>query len=129
METILNLTRHKATEDQKAVGIIDLPHEYISRINALGTFQPIPTVTQLIERANDIVFVLQEYIRISGMYKVDSIMLGGAPYFNAVLDKVLTINGFRPCYPFTFKQSQHSVENNKTVSTTVYKHMGLVHTS
>jgi hypothetical protein len=129
METVFNLTRHKATKDQKAVGIIDLPYEYITRINTLSTFEPIPTSTHLIERANEIVAVLQEYIRISGMYEVDSVMLGGAPYFNAVLDKVLTINGFVPCYPFTLKQSQHNIENNKTVSTTVYKHMGLVHTS
>ena len=125
MQKVYNLTRHPTKPDQALDGVVDLPIHITDRINALSTFvsTPLPSVAYLHARALEIVVLLQTYSEDTGT-DIVHVMCGGAPYFNGILDKVLSINGFIPCYPFTIRQS--TVENGKNVF--VYKHIGLVRT-
>lgn len=126
MNKVYNLTRHLTKPDQAADGIVNLPIYITDRINELSTFvsTPLPSVSLLNEKALEIVVLLQTHADERGI-DIKHVMLGGAPYFNAVLDKVLSKNGFIPCYPFTIRQS--TVENGKNIF--VYKHVGLVRTT
>ncbi len=100
MQTILNLTRHLATDEQAATGLVNLRPDIISKIHELSIFQPVPTDDILYERAYAIVAILKD-----NGFSNECVMLGGAPYFIAILDTVITAAGFKPCYPFTLKVS------------------------
>lgn len=122
---VLNITRHKATQGQLDDGVIDLPDYIIDPINQLGIFEPVPSVELLRERAEQIVDILQIHYP---MY--DDVMCGGAPYFNSILDKALISRGFKPHYPFTYREYvTHTDSKGKTVNTPIYVHRGLVPTS
>lgn len=125
MQKVYNLTRHPTKPDQAEDGVVDLPAHITDKINELSTFvsTPLPSVAYLHARALEIVVLLQSYSDEEGI-DIVHVMCGGAPYFNGILDKVLIINGFVPCYPFTVRQS--TMENGKHVF--VYKHIGLVRT-
>lgn len=125
MIKVYNLTRHATKPDQAADGVVDLPNPITDKIKELSTFvsTPLPSVQYLHARALEIVVLLQSYADDTGK-DIVHVMCGGAPYFNGILDKVLIINGFVPCYPFTIRQSV--VEDGKNVF--VYKHIGLVRT-
>jgi len=123
---ILNITRHKATQGQLDDGVVDLPEYIIDRINRLCTFQPIPTLQELRICAEKVVDILEEL----NHPDVDGVMCGGAPYFNAILDRALISRGFVPHYPFTVRNYIHTKAiNGKTTQEAVYVHMGLVKTA
>lgn len=126
MNKVYNLTRHQTKSDQAADGIVNLPRYITDKINELSTFvsTPLPSVSHLNTRALEIVVLLQTYADERGI-EIKHVMCGGAPYFNAVLDRILIKNGFIPCYPFTIRQA--TVENGKNLF--VYKHVGLVRTT
>lgn len=123
---IFNLTRHKATPSQQQGGVIDLPDELISKINQLSIFQPVPSESLLITRANMICELLSEHAK--AYPGVNAVMCGGAPYFNVILDKALKSYGFSPCYPFTQREVERSLIGGQKANIIVYNHMGVVFT-
>lgn len=124
--TILNITRHKTTEGQKADNVVDLPAYIIDEISRLCVFQPLPTLQELRISAQKVVDILDGL----NYPNVDGVMCGGAPYFNSVLDKELLSRGYVPHYPFTLRHYIHKLQpDGSTIQEPVYKHMGLVKTA
>ena len=55
IRTIFNATQHKATTEQKEVGVMDLPEIYADQVKDLLTFDQVPTVEEIEDRAEEIV--------------------------------------------------------------------------
>ncbi|ETD73094.1 hypothetical protein V757_00365 [Pelistega indica] len=136
MKTIINLTQHRATSEQIAEGVIDLPEVLSSRVRELLTFDILPEKTALKERANNIVKLLDMYITEEAMRterplpKKVYVMLGGAPYLMRYLENAL--NGFWyydiiPLYAFTERVSYEETQPDGTVKkVSSFKHAGFV---
>lgn len=108
---IINLTQHKASAEQLAVGVIDVS----SSLTELLTFSNIPSMEDMQERAH----ALASIATISGC---KSAMIGGAPYFMSTLEKALLAAGVTPLYAFSVRSS---VEVDG-VKTSVFQHAGFV---
>lgn len=118
--TILNLTQHKATPEQQAAGVLDLPMDCIPRLRELLTFEELPDYAVLRDRADEVADLIELWV-----IKDTEFMVGGAPYFVPVLCSVLQGRYSRPClHAFT---QRVSVEDPATgVKTSVFKHAGFV---
>lgn len=98
---IYNATRHRCTQEQLELGIIDLPQDIHDQLVLLGTFKPVPTMEEVLERAREATYLI--FMHISGInpYEEDiQVMIGGAPYFTSALENALIESGYEPCYPF-----------------------------
>ena len=79
---IANLTQHKPTTEQIKAGVEHLS-EKENEIKTLLTFENIPTIEEMEDRAERLAKIVKE----EGVY--DATMIGGAPYFMSILEKKL----------------------------------------
>lgn len=123
---VINITRHKTTEQQNTIsGVIDIPDQFLEPIKELSIFQPLPTLKLLKQRAKAIVDII-DGLSISN---ITGVLCGGAPYFNAVLDRELISRGYTPCYPFTMKVfTEYEDSKGNTLAGVEHVHVGLVKT-
>ena len=115
---ILNLTQHKPTEEQIKAGVID-PSEIKSEIQALLTFDEIPSKEEMEERA----IRLARIVYSEGINKA---MIGGAPYFMSTLERVLKENGIQPLYAFSKRVVEEVETENGFEKKVIFKHLGFV---
>lgn len=121
---ILNLTQHPATAEQKAQGVIDLSEDHRKQLNALLTFDEIPSDAEMGQRALDI-------LAIAALQwpEIRQVMLGGAPFFMPSLDTTFSISGYECLYAFSRRESVEEVMADGTVrKTAVFRHLGFVRT-
>ena len=115
---IVNLTQHAATKEQKQAGVVD--SNYPDVISTILTFNTIPSREEMLKRANDIVLLAL----ISDAPKA---MIGGAPFFMAILENALIDAGITPLYAFSKRESvETTLEDGSVVKTNVFKHLGFV---
>lgn len=115
-EQILNLTQHFATPEQVKAGV----HEPVfkSQVQNLLNFIEIPTYAGMKSRAQKLAYMCKE-----DGYK--AAMIGGAPYFMAVLEQELKIQGIKPMYAFSTRESQEVEQADGSVrKINVFKHIG-----
>lgn len=115
LEGILNLTQHKASEEQVSVGVFEPSEKDKEKIKKLLTFEKLPDPNEMKERAKKIVKIAEKYKKIR-------VMIGGAPYFMPYLEKELIRNNFVPLHAFTKRVVKE--ENGKKIS--VFKHEGFI---
>ena len=121
---ILNLTQHPATDIQKVQGVIDLPEALSKQVRDLLTFDDIPSDVEMIQRAKDIVKLVER-----NFFDEDEVLLGGAPFFMPVLDTAFKNNGYQCLYAFSRRESVEEVMADGTVrKTAVFRHLGFVRT-
>jgi hypothetical protein len=84
--TILNLTQHAASAEQKEAGVIDLPHEHKEELVKLLTFEELPSANELAERQVAIARLASDFLweqglteEISGREERFPVVIGGAP--------------------------------------------------
>lgn len=144
MTKILNLTQHLATDDQRLAGVVDNQRaidervyyvdsaafggddgaDFLTRHSAsvsdMLTFDALPSLADMGDRA--------AYLRdLTLDLGFDSVMIGGAPFFMPVLDKVLSDAGITVLYAFSQRVSVDTVLADGTVSkTSAFKHIGFV---
>lgn len=117
---IINLTQHKATDDQLAAGVIDLPEEERSKLQGLLTFTSRPQGSLIAARAADIA-------DIAVAHGATHAMIGGAPFLMAQLEAALKIQGVQPLYSFTQRVTEEHVQPDGTVKkVAIFKHEGFV---
>lgn len=114
---MINLTQHKATQEQISAGVIE-PAEK-QRIQELLTFNSIPTKQDMIDRASTIALIALK----EGALKV---MIGGAPFFMSTLENELNRFGIRPFYAFSVRESKEVTKEGKTEKISVFVHKGFV---
>lgn len=120
--SIINLTQHKATNDQVNYGVVDLPQELHTKLVELITFNDIPQSGEMIKRANAIVELVQSFDD-----NADFAMIGGAPFFMAILEDTLNDAAIQPLYAFSKRVSVEEVQADGTVAKkVVFKHEGFV---
>jgi L-lysine 2,3-aminomutase len=95
---MLNLTQHVGTPDQMEDGLIEPSQEVKERVKALLTFEEMP-VQSSVDAA---VLALAQIALDSGAKRV---MVGGAPWLMATLERALYAAGIQPYYSFTKRQS------------------------
>lgn len=96
---ILNLTKHCATPEQVADGVIEPSTETKEQILRLLTFDKIPTQKEIDNRANAIANIMVKESDLMGG-SVNAVMIGGAPYLMSILERVLIARDITPLYSF-----------------------------
>ena len=117
---IVNLTQHLATPEQKEAGVVDFEKNTAEKVKQLLTFETIPTQTELVDRANQLVI----FAEISG---ADAALIGGAPFFMSTLEKELKREGIKPLYAFSRRESvEKTLPDGSIQKTNIFKHIGFV---
>lgn len=124
---IINLTQHMATPEQGALGVVDLPEAYSERADLvrLLTIEELPSAEDLYCRADQLVDLVRES-------SLDvpigtAVMIGGAPYLLAHLERALIVAGYRPVYAFSRRESVDSPgADGRVTKTAVFRHAGWV---
>lgn len=126
---ILNLTQHPATQDQIAAGVIDLKGEQLKMLKSLLTFDDIPSVEEIENRAHDIALL----VMFNGLGNDDDdpsflkAMIGGAPYLMSALENALKSNSVVPVYAFSERMSVEEIQPDGSVrKLNKFKHKGFV---
>ena len=117
----MNLTQHSLTAEQisgnECFRIESVPGDVI---NDRLTFNEIPTVEEMAERALDI-------SRIAAQHSVEAAVIGGAPYFMPFLEKALIKLDIIPLYSFSKRESiERKNPDGTVIKTSVFKHIGWV---
>jgi len=120
MQKILNLTQHYATPDQVAAGVVDAPADVRETLVSLLTFDEAPTPMGVARRARRITDLALSL-------GAERVMIGGAPYLMASLEKALFAAGIEPFYSFTKRETIETVQPDGSVrKVAVFRHAGWV---
>lgn len=118
---ILNLTQHKATQDQIDQGVVDFDDETRAKISQLLAFDEMPDRNEMIERAHKLVTIL----RLKNHIRCE-VMIGGAPFFMYTLERALYMNEFNPVFAFSKRVSVEKEVDGKIIKTNEFKHIGFI---
>lgn len=123
---ILNLTQHKATQEQLDQGVVE-PGDKNFVQKAL-TFKRLPSKGEIVYRAA----ALAEYAEgvLSDRPDEDieeKAMIGGAPYLMGPLEDALRARCITPVYAFTLRECKETPNPDGSVSKTmIFKHEGFI---
>jgi hypothetical protein len=126
---ILNLTQHRATADQADAGVFDLPTEEHKFVQALLTFEELPSADTIRERAARLACVARgDSIHTPSLReKPDAVMIGGAPYLMSRLEWELAYFGVKAVYAYSVRVSEETTQPDGTVvKVNGFKHAGFV---
>jgi len=127
MSTIINLTRHPATNEQKEAGVIDLPEDKREVLVELLTFEEPPSDKEMKERARSILALAQkEKVRQPKDDPIEKAMIGGAPWFMVRLEYEMYGTGLDPVYAFSRRESVEVDAGDGVKKKTVFRHIGFV---
>lgn len=127
---IINMTQHKASQEQIEAGVIDLPANEREQLSKLLTFDSLPSREEIIARAA----AIAELAAQNGLGGDDgddpiavAAMIGGAPYLMAALELALMAVYIEPVYAFSVRESVETTQPDGTVlKTAVFRHAGFV---
>ena len=127
---ILNLTQHLATPDQKAAGVVGLPELGRQQLQKLITFETLPDDTELSDRAHAVASLAAQYIEVLEARDgepINTVLIGGAPYFMVPLEIALSHVGLFAVYAFSVRESVETHNPDGTVTKrNIFKHAGFV---
>lgn len=129
--TILNLTQHPATPEQVAAGVVDLPGEARSALAALLTFDALPSVQEVLERAAMIADLAALFAsaedRDDGKGFALEAMIGGAPWLMGPLADELWARGIEPLFAFSIRETEEQTQPDGSArKVAVFRHRGFV---
>lgn len=117
---IMNLTQHPATAEQIAAGVVDLAPALRTQLQALLTFDRLPTGATVDERALQIVQLIHEL-------EPAQAMIGGAPYLMPALEAALSDVCIETLYSFSERVSEEQTQPDGSVrKVNVFRHIGFV---
>ena len=129
--SIINLTQHPATQEQKDAGVRDVAPELQGKLRQLLTFDTLPTIQELRGRAYQL-FQLFEDVTLDDNWETErqfwpSVMIGGAPYLMSHLEECFLSSGICVVYAFSQRKSveEHQADGS-VVKRTVFVHEGFV---
>lgn len=115
---ILNLTQHKATEEQIVAGVVE-PRQK-SEVQAILTFDDLPSREEIAARAERLAEIADEEGAVAAM-------IGGAPYLMGPLEAALRHKMIIPYYAFSRRESiEEPTPDGGVRKTTVFRHVGFV---
>lgn len=124
MKKILNLTQHNATAEQLAEGVCEPTPADKETIKSLLTFDK--NVLEHKKLIDDRASALVELIN-KNYEDVWKVLIGGAPFLMAPLERALKRHGYTPVYSFTDRVTVETAQPDGTViKTAVFKHLGFI---
>ena len=118
MKKILNLTQHVATPEQSTQGVIEPSDK--KRVQELITFNSAPSRKEMLDRATEIVTLAKNE-------GYNTVLIGGAVFFQYFLHKVLELNGITPVYSFSERVSiEETLSDGSVKKSCIFKHTGFV---
>jgi hypothetical protein len=128
MKKILNLTQHLATRDQVAAGVVDLSGRDLERLLSAITFDDLPSEREIRQRAKKVLDLVHRHpVKVGNYLMLPAVMIGGAPYFMPVLQRVLKEEGCEVLYAFARRESVDTVSPDGSIhKTSVFRHAGFV---
>lgn len=125
---ILNMTQHRATPEQVQAGVEDmgLLHAWLCE---LLTFEDLPSSEELESRVDSLVDLALHSIEHKAVHGITcfQVMIGGAPFLMAPLQKALAWKWIEVLYAFSKRESVETVcEDGSIRKTSVFKHAGFV---
>lgn len=119
---ILNLTQHKATPEQTAAGVVDLPDKIRQVLKEHLTFNDLPSEEDVSEAAKRIAYLAAQYADHN-----DAVMIGGAPFLMFPLINCLREERFEVFFAFSRREVREVTEEPGSVKkTSVFRHLGFV---
>lgn len=123
---ILNLTQHRASLEQVAQGVRDLPEELRLELSRTLTVDDLPTEEEIKYRCN----IIASFIFLTEAENAPtSVMIGGAPWMMCHLVKALREAGVVQCLAaFSKRESVELTDPNTgdVTKTAVFRHLGFV---
>lgn len=130
MKRILNLTQHEATTDQRRAGVIDT---LSAELKKLLTFDELPEPEDVQARAERLAQFAADWFEEDDIRRAAEggpqcyVMIGGAPFLMAPLEKALIEADMWPVYAFSRRETVEQPQPDGSVKkVTVFKHMGFV---
>lgn len=118
---VVNLTHHEATPEQKVAGVEDVSASMRDWVRRQLTFDGAPTVAEIRRRARELARTAAKALG------ADAVMIGGAPWFMAELERALFCYGVKPLYAFSRRETvEEKAEDGSVRKTTVFRHKGFV---
>jgi hypothetical protein len=139
--SIMNLTQHAASADQLAADVFDLAPALRTALAALLTFDSLPSVVDIENRANAIAAIAAANASpddraddTSPDDRADnasgfalSAMIGGAPWLMAPLAEALRDQGIEPLFAFSLRESVDVGQSDGSVrKLAMFKHAGWI---
>lgn len=126
-KNIINMTQHAGSEEQKKEGLVDLPEDARKELSELLTFSSLPTREEIKKRAEAIISLALKLRNENKVPQFEKVMIGGAPYLMASLEKEIKNWGYIPVYAFSLRESVEKVEADGSITkTAVFRHKGFV---
>lgn len=128
---IINLTLDKATPEQIEAGVVDLPDAQYEKLCKQLTFDELPSKFDICKRACAIADLLEESAAELHIPLIEGkvcAMIGGAPFFMAILETFIRGRWVKPCYAFSKRVTvEKQLHDGLVVKEEVLKHVGFVH--
>ena len=121
---MLNLTQHRATQEQILAGVVDMPEPVRARLSELLTFDEIPDADELNLRARAVAMLVMEKNELGDPCL--QAMIGGAPFFMRYLEVALLDQSVEPVYAFTRREVEEITVGGGLQKTSVFRHVGFV---
>ncbi len=143
--SILNLTQHIATPEQRTAGVVEPIAKDI--VQSYLTFEGLPQGGKIAHNVGQLVVICQRWksrnlaVLQQATQQSDSVpytllevhdlmrphvMIGGAPFLMEPLATALKAAGFNPVYAFSNRESVETVVDGKVIKTSVFTHIGFV---
>ena len=117
---IINLTQHPATAEQQAAGVVDFAPEIKAQVQALLTFDTLPTSSAIHASA-------KKLAGIAAGCGFTRAMIGGAPFLMSALEAELNRSDVTPLYAFSVRDSVEQPQPDGTVrKLNIFRHLGFV---
>lgn len=110
---VLNLTQHIATPEQIEAGVVDMQPEEREWLQRLLTFNTLPAADDIASRVACI-----EGLVMATKGECTHVMLGGAPFLMAPLEKAMRSVGLTPVYAFSKRVSSEICQPDGSVMKT-----------
>jgi hypothetical protein len=122
---IINFTQHPSTPEQRAAGVVDLPAEERARLQELLTFEELPAASDIRARA----LTIADLAATKKNYPHPCVvMIGGAPFLMAALERALQQTHIIYCYAFSRRESAETIRDDGSVhKTQIFRHAGFVY--
>lgn len=118
MNSIINLTQHVASKEQRDAGVTEPADK--AEVERLLTFDVPPSADEMRSRATRLA-------EITLAAKAEAAMIGGAPYFMVPLEAALKRAGVRVLFAFSARVSDDTVQADGSVKKVqIFKHIGFV---
>jgi len=121
---ILNMTQHRATQEQLKDGVFEPKDEDKEIIKSYLTFNDIPSQKNIRMRAKALSDIAFKYHLEDGIRKV---LIGGAPYLMGALERSLLAKGLTPVYAFSKRVvTEVTLPDGGVEKKSVFKHQGFI---